>query len=445
MRVIVLSDLHLGPGGPLTTFRDAAALAAFVQQLAASPGPIELILAGDIFDFLQIAGYEGLSAREAVTHLDVLLANPATLQVMAALRNYGEQRGHEITVLAGNHDPELLMDDVRERFAEVVGRRGTILFGDDTPLVPHRGEQPAVTGRALESAGRTVWVVHGDRWDPVNAIDREAVRAAAREGRPIHLPTGSHLVFEVLSRAKLANPWVDEVKPEFPAVLLLLLYLEPRTTMGFLRAHYSLTSRLLLDQVHASLRAGPLFGPPQVTASGESSALTAAIAEVVSDTEARGHDAFLAELYDYLERGPRPAPAGAILAAHSGAARLLLRAWLACVRKADRFQDLDGPDEMPSATAPLLAEAQHVAGLLAGHTHGARVRASVLPWYCNSGTWVPVARIPSGDLPNLIDDLESKRHWPAEAPRTFVELTLGDGPARARLGHCDARGVPAYV
>jgi UDP-2,3-diacylglucosamine pyrophosphatase LpxH len=56
-RAIILSDLHLGPGGALATFRDDAALSGFLQRLSAADAPpTELILAGDCFDFLQTDG-----------------------------------------------------------------------------------------------------------------------------------------------------------------------------------------------------------------------------------------------------------------------------------------------------------------------------------------------------------------------------------------------------
>ena len=65
-RAVVLSDIHLGPGNDLSTFRDDRALAALIDRLAAKgEPPTELVLAGDCFDFLQVEGYDGFSADKA--------------------------------------------------------------------------------------------------------------------------------------------------------------------------------------------------------------------------------------------------------------------------------------------------------------------------------------------------------------------------------------------
>jgi hypothetical protein len=64
------------------------------------------------------------------------MRNPATATVLAALRRLAGRAGIELTVLAGNHDPELLIDDVRDEFAARIGRtRGANRWADDEALV----------------------------------------------------------------------------------------------------------------------------------------------------------------------------------------------------------------------------------------------------------------------------------------------------------------------
>ena len=149
-RVFVLSDLHLGPGGPLTTFHESERLAGVLDHWRATESAMELVLAGDAFDFLQVAGYDGFSATKAARRFDDIARNPATAMVLDGLRRLADRAGVELTVLAGNHDPELLVDDVREAFAARIGRtRGTIRWADDDALVARDGEHPPVWGRAI--------------------------------------------------------------------------------------------------------------------------------------------------------------------------------------------------------------------------------------------------------------------------------------------------------
>ncbi|WP_437994115.1 hypothetical protein [Sorangium sp. So ce145] len=75
-----------------------------------------------------------------------------------------------------------------------------------------------------------MWIVHGDRWDPHNAVHRDALRQAVATGRPVELPVGSQLVYRVLNQLQPENRWIPELKPELPVVFPLLLYLDPRVT-----------------------------------------------------------------------------------------------------------------------------------------------------------------------------------------------------------------------
>lgn len=443
--MLVLSDLHLGPDNLLSTFRDDVALAALFDRYAdeADPPRTELILAGDLFDFLHTEGYDGFDAARSVERLEAILAGRRTAAVLAALRRWARRPNLEITVLSGNHDPEMLLPEVRRRFeAEIDRTAGSVLYGDDTPLGPAGGDSPALWGREVGVGERSVWVVHGDRWDPLNWIDRGHALDVIREGRPVALPVGSHLVFEVLQKLKPAHPWIDSLKPE-PAVFLLLFYLDPAKTLDFLTRHHGITAGVFRGQLDAVLRRGPLFDaadpPPAVpadTGADPSFLLASWLGEELLQ-EPAGQRAFLvSELDGRLRGGALPAPG--TLADHSGLGRLLLRAWLRRLRKADRFQDLDGADAIPDAARRFLPG--HVAALVAGHTHGPRVLSGLDVPYFNTGTWLPVGKIPPGDVGDLIDALERGEAWPAESPRTWAQIDLAGRAPKVKLLACDAAG-----
>jgi UDP-2,3-diacylglucosamine pyrophosphatase LpxH len=450
-RAVILSDVHLGPAGPLSTFHEGRALATFIAGLAAAQEPAtELVLAGDVFDFLQTEGYDGFRADLAAERFQRILAGPETWPVMDALRTFGRRSGSEITLLAGNHDPEVLLDDVRGAFEQAIGRKGSVRYADDEPLAPGIGDRWPVWGRALGNAAGTVWVVHGDRWDPHNAIHRDALRTAVAEGHPVALPTGSQLVYQVLSQLQPENRWIPELKPEFPVVFPLLLYLDPRVTLPFLEEHWGLTEQLLRGYVNGQLHLGPLFDgdpgtpgsavTPELLADVERS-LPALLAEAIREEAPGDPDALLAELQTFLAEGPAPAAEGT-LAQHSGTDRVLLRAWLKAARWTERFQDDHGPDGILDAAQRWLPNG--LVALVAGHTHGPRRRPGDPPAYYNTGTWTRVGRLPQGPLKDVIDTIEAGQ-WEAEAPRTFVTVTWDDGPPAVALGRCDAQGRPVEM
>lgn len=448
----MLSDLHLGPDAPGASFREGTALAALLHRRGEPrEAATELVLAGDLFDFLWLDGYQGFDAKASLDRFEALLANPQAQEVLSAVRRFAGRPGNETTLLCGNHDPELLLPEVRARFEERVGRRGSVFYGDDEPLWPAEGEHPAVFGRALGLAESPVWVVHGDRWDPVNFVDRPQVRKAAAEGARVDLPMGSHLVFEVLRQLKPRFPWIDQLKPEFPAVLALLLYLDPHATAGFLRQHLGLSARVLRDTVRTRLRQGALFEQPPGTepvphsAPGQPQApeqmLAGLLAGALAAEPAERHELLLAELDRRMSGG---APAGpGTLADHWGYRRFLLRSWLEKAREHDQTSALDAPDGIPEAARRVLPP--ELAALVVGHTHGPRAFPADRPAYFNTGTWLPVMGVPQGELETLIDQIEAGPGWPAPSPRTFAEVSWGSGPPRVRLMKSDERGNPSEV
>ncbi|HWO18684.1 MAG TPA: metallophosphoesterase [Kofleriaceae bacterium] len=450
-RAFVLSDLHLGPGGPLTTFHEAERLAALLDHWRAREPALELVLAGDIFDFLQVPGYDGFSATQAPARFAQIAESPGTARVLGALRQLAARPGVELTVLAGNHDPELLVDGVRDAFAQTIGRApGTIRWADDEPLVPRDGEHPPVWGRALAAPGagddpaKAAWVVHGDRWDPANFIDRDLLRAAAAAGTAdgFALPVGSHLVFEVLSQLKRKHRWVDELKPELGAVLPLLLAVMPLETMRYLGKHRGIAASLIVSQIRARYELGPLFtAEASVTQLSPKPDELDAVIGALADALRTEPDAarLLAALEAHLENGP-PLESSGVLAGPRGVFGFLVRTWLRVVQKSDRFGRLDGDDATISASERYVPEV--LGALIAGHTHGARVRADLRPPYFNSGTWVPVRTVPAGDLTAWLDEVTDEAAPRPPSPGTFVRVELRDGPPLVAVEEWPAKAPP---
>ena len=250
-RLFVISDLHLGgrpdsldaAGRRVTGFQinnSYAALVAFVDWVAsvareAAPEEVELVVNGDIVDFLAEddpgdgeAGARVWTADEAEARarLDLIALRTREGGARGVFEALGEfvAAGNRLTLLLGNHDVELSLPRVRERLGELVGRAGLVRFVYD-------GEA-YTPGRVL--------IEHGNRYDRWNMLDYSALRQersmlsrglaveeAVRQERYFVPPAGTYLVVHFMNRVKARYRFIDLLKPETNAMLPLLLALEP--------------------------------------------------------------------------------------------------------------------------------------------------------------------------------------------------------------------------
>jgi hypothetical protein len=68
----------------------------------AHPGPVELVLAGDFFDFLRIARTPGGEDRASAT-----IDRPEYRELFATLARFAAGEAHTVIYLPGNHDADI--------------------------------------------------------------------------------------------------------------------------------------------------------------------------------------------------------------------------------------------------------------------------------------------------------------------------------------------------
>ena len=98
--VVFVSDSHIGGDPGCDGFESPTELRELFEELAAHEGPVELILAGDFFDFLQIGEVPKGTDRASLT-----VSRPEYESMFAALRSFREE-GKRVIYLPGNHDAE---------------------------------------------------------------------------------------------------------------------------------------------------------------------------------------------------------------------------------------------------------------------------------------------------------------------------------------------------
>lgn len=209
---LVISDLHLGLGRYLEDGRLNLLEEFFFDEKFAeflnfytsgdySNAEVELILNGDIFNFIQ-TDYKG-------HYLTVITENITIDQIkrivrghpifFRALNEFASSPDHKVTFIVGNHDQGMLWPGVRAYLNEVIGAdvqyRNLVYYFDG------------------------VHIEHGNMHEAANRTDPRKFFLKKDLPEPIlNLPFGSFFFVEFVMRLKLFYPHVDKVRP-FSAML----------------------------------------------------------------------------------------------------------------------------------------------------------------------------------------------------------------------------------
>ena len=448
-RAVVISDIHLANGQP-DMISNPATLTQFINQLpqvfpvdTVAREQLELIIAGDFIDYLNIQEYAAWTPDPAVAvrKLADVTERSQFAPVFDALAEH-VGRGHRLTILLGNHDVELALPQVQAAFLSRLSAS------------PHDVHY-VMDGRAYR-LGRAL-IEHGNRYDDANANDwtglRSIVSALSRgEHAPVELEVsaGSKLVIKVVNPLKDTYPFVNLLQPVGELLLLLLLEFEPALAwqvdmLGRLLNSKRLAERNRLGQQPRATRnvsaggegaGGPtpsasepdpellaLFGDSYRQLHGQANANVAA-GDVLSLLVRPGRDG----LASYFDRN-EPVPIERLKK---------IRAALKRIIDSDRSPNVDVADGPCGAAATrLLTQSPELQAVVMGHTHLPRCARTGGGIYLNSGTWIDRLRIPhevlaDGEeraLEGYLRDLKADRRSPC--PPTCVELRVdGSGDVR---------------
>lgn len=227
-QVYIISDLHIGGaaspdprqrGFRLCTHTDI--LANFINSLAVSDEATELVINGDMVDFLAEEPFEVFTESQRAASAKLLRIINREQAFFDALRHFLRQ-GHSLTILTGNHDIELTLPEVRQLFERTIAAQGK--------------KYRFITDGEAYTIGKEVIIEHGDQYDAWNKIDHSGLlllrkMQSRRELLPAKLPfvppKGSALVRHIINPLKKQYQFIDLLKPENEAVLPILLALEP--------------------------------------------------------------------------------------------------------------------------------------------------------------------------------------------------------------------------
>src|ERR671921_700057 len=197
--VVFVSDSHIGGDRGCDGFESPKELEALFVELAGREGPVELILAGDFFDFFQIGEVAPGKNRASLT-----IERPEYRDLFAALERFREAAGKRVIYLPGNHDAESFWN---KEIQETLRERGLV------------DEFAYYYLASVETGGgrRVVYCEHGNQFDPENSV--------GDYHDPLDTPLGHHVVMDGTRRIAPygeISPGLDlsEIKMVYPLVAI---------------------------------------------------------------------------------------------------------------------------------------------------------------------------------------------------------------------------------
>jgi UDP-2,3-diacylglucosamine pyrophosphatase LpxH len=151
--VVFVSDSHIGGDPGCDGFESPEELEVLFEELTGHEGPIELILAGDFFDFLQISPPPSGTNRAALT-----LSRPEYVKLFAALKCFNEEEKNRVIYLPGNHDAEVWWNP---KIQETLREQGLV---DEFAF-------SYLASFEVDGERRIIYCEHGNQFDPANTVE----------------------------------------------------------------------------------------------------------------------------------------------------------------------------------------------------------------------------------------------------------------------------------
>jgi UDP-2,3-diacylglucosamine pyrophosphatase LpxH len=172
--VVFVSDSHIGGDPGCDGFESPGELGALFDELAGREGPVELVLAGDFFDFLQIG-----EVPEGMDRASLTISRPEYRDLFAALRRFREIEGKRVFYLPGNHDAESFWNP---QIQETLRDEGLV------------DEFAYYYLASIEVGGerRIIYCEHGNQLDPANTVEDYSDQ--------LDTPLGHHVVMDFTRR-----------------------------------------------------------------------------------------------------------------------------------------------------------------------------------------------------------------------------------------------------
>lgn len=200
--IIVMGDIEMGAGNLTDDFISDKTLSHLILQLSKRQHPVDLVLNGDIFDFLKCPYVQDgkrtyprhITAEISVGKLHLIKnAHPS---VFEALRIFAaSSTRHNIYFIIGNHDHDLFFPEVKMELKHLLGNKKTIHF----------------PGLKYDQHG--VYVEHGHQYDFLHQINFENIFLHHKGKSLLNFPWASFGLISTFMDMKERHPFVERISP----------------------------------------------------------------------------------------------------------------------------------------------------------------------------------------------------------------------------------------
>ncbi len=253
---IIISDTHIGAGGAeegnkLEDFISDAEFVKWLHELVVESDQdcvdMELIINGDWIEFLQIPSSDRFEPHrpydtdlytehgEAAALARLQIVNEWHPGIFLGLADFLRARApcRTITILYGNHDPELAYPGVQERIRQMVNATGQYANLID------------IGSRIYFEDG--VYIEHGNAYvESLNRFSDPDHPFDPNHPKQVERPTGSHFVTYFFNQVEWQRPWIDGVHP-MTSMIFYALAFEPRFALDILKAFLSVAPDIFKD------------------------------------------------------------------------------------------------------------------------------------------------------------------------------------------------------
>jgi UDP-2,3-diacylglucosamine pyrophosphatase LpxH len=426
--LIIISDLHVGINDSFDIFalpgsNKHALFTRFMTYVREQPNPMELVINGDFIDFLQLRPWNDLSRKTAKKKIDeIVTKSPSVFKDLGTF--LGDPR-HRLKILLGNHDVELAYPEVGKVLHDAIlpspaqGADRYELFDKRTTY------NPTVNGVLVH-------IEHGNRGDQWNWLNYDPLFRDAELGtEKFKYPPGTKLVYETMNAFKEKLRFVDLLKPEMPAVILLLIALKPgMSVLALPKVALSKLNSISNGILSALLQS--LGGPPlgEVEKAPKRTSVAARLTDYYAGI--RPEDFPQADdVQWFLSANETIAASDAqVLGPRLDYIKFKFLSWafdnlnrFKAAQEGETFYRQDHPSTPDSKGAKTCFEGD-VKVVVFGHTHEALKTEFTEGVYVNSGTWADVIRMPRDDKDSMLSWLKTiaNNTFTRTAEPTYVKV-----------------------
>ena len=363
--LFVLSDIHMTAENNVGLFQVDTELANCLHWILTETRNSLVLLNGDILDFLPMRTGETINDFNNLGELTqkIIEHHP---EVFDALAELARSPKHQLIIMSGNHDPELVFPLTQE----TIERRLGLNFSN--PVI-----RWSVQGEALrlQVGNAVVLIEHGNALDPWNRIDHDGLRIAyalasrnLSDGIDYQPPLGSRLVLEVVNELRESFHWIDFLKPETEAALPLLRHFcswRQQKSILSLADNYLSLKNFAMNKIN--------LRNPEKLYKGEK--------EIGKSPKDKAFESWVHAVSNH----ERPTLEG-----NRQKEKLIEK--LRLVSSQDNFFEINKPDDSIPYLIPIFKGGTDL--VIHGHTHSAKSYAVEGGWYLNTGTWGQLLRLP---------------------------------------------------